>query len=315
MSKQAVIFYHANCWDGLTALAVALEALNLKYDKIEHYAVQYKKEFPVSFDYLKSKYVFVLDFCFESKTMETIALLVDKLVIIDHHETARSTLDSFINGDVVFDLNKSGALLTWEYFYGRDETYTEIPYVIRVMDAIDRWQFIVDENGDIQPKDNTLHGLVDFYMGLMTNEMTLDNVRRILGYSSMTSQVSTVTTVLNTGNEINHFMKSILNSALQNSYYITFGDKKVLCHEKIPSNGSVVSNLLGSKLGRHSESKIAGIYSIDRIKQEVFWSLRSVDDVNVLDIAHQYGGGGHPSAAGFKMSLTDFEALKISAKT
>jgi nanoRNase/pAp phosphatase (c-di-AMP/oligoRNAs hydrolase) len=63
--------------------------------------------------------VYMLDISWDRKTILDLRERAKDLLIIDHHATAEKELGGL--DFAIFDMNKSGAVLTWEYFFGRGD--------------------------------------------------------------------------------------------------------------------------------------------------------------------------------------------------
>ena len=87
-----------------------------KLSLLKFIEVQYNQPFPLDINSLtKDDFVYILDFSYDRETMDHVFEKVSKLVVIDHHETAKDNLNGASYAK--FDMAKSGALLAWEYFF------------------------------------------------------------------------------------------------------------------------------------------------------------------------------------------------------
>ena len=111
-TARPLVIYHANCWDGFCAAWVARKALG----EIEAVPAQYGTPPPD----VAGRVVYLLDFSYPRPIMEQILTTARRTVVLDHHKTAMEALDGLhqpeTGMDVWFDMNKSGARLTWEWF-------------------------------------------------------------------------------------------------------------------------------------------------------------------------------------------------------
>lgn len=124
-----VILYHANCFDGMHAAAVAYSALG---EAAEYHAVNYDA---VKTDFHNREIIF-LDVVYKAPDMQRLIDQGNRIVVIDHHhdnlkEVEHLKLDFFsIEGE-------SGASLAWEFFY----TGKEMPLAIQHAKDYDLWTF------------------------------------------------------------------------------------------------------------------------------------------------------------------------------
>jgi nanoRNase/pAp phosphatase (c-di-AMP/oligoRNAs hydrolase) len=107
--------YHKECLDGFGAAWAAQSVLPQGRKFIE---AQYNDKPPA----LKGEEVYILDFSYPRDVLISIAEEADFVTILDHHKTsANSLVDLPPNVSTVFDQEKSGAELAWEYFHPEEE--------------------------------------------------------------------------------------------------------------------------------------------------------------------------------------------------
>lgn len=133
------IFYHANCFDGFTSAYVAY----LKFGSGAQYIpVAHGEPYP-NISYTKEDEVYILDFAFDRQELLRIKEKVRFLQVIDHHKTAAEKLSDLTFCH--FDMNYSGALLTWNYFFPDDTP----PLLIKYISDRDLWQFVLPFSKEI----------------------------------------------------------------------------------------------------------------------------------------------------------------------
>ena len=91
----------------------ALAAYTVFKDRAIYKAVQYGQDFP-DFPFSKEDEVYIVDFSYSREVLESVNQHVGKLQVIDHHDTAMEQLQGLPYA--LFDMSKSGAELSWEYF-------------------------------------------------------------------------------------------------------------------------------------------------------------------------------------------------------
>ena len=104
------VIYHGNCFDGHTAAYVAWSYFR---DQAEYIGCQHGDLFPIQ-NLTRDDQVFILDFSFKREILLEVKEKVGDLRVIDHHKTAQEDLEGL--DFCIFDMNKSGALLTWDFF-------------------------------------------------------------------------------------------------------------------------------------------------------------------------------------------------------
>jgi len=123
-----LVLYHAGCTDGFTAAWAAWEVLG---DKAEYIHVQYGSDPPD----VEGRKVAIVDFSYPREQLQEMASKAEALVVLDHHKTAEAQLHGLDYAR--FDMDKSGAVLSWEFFHPGK---TVPPGVLYVQDR-DLWQW------------------------------------------------------------------------------------------------------------------------------------------------------------------------------
>lgn len=143
MKKRIVCLYHAECLDGFAAmLGVYTYALLNNYEFVRE-AVYYGYPIVELKTELKpTDTVFIVDFSFPIDCIRYLSTIVESVKIFDHHKGAFGifeqiaeyhALDQLKNIDFEFDLNRSGAKITW------DELHTHTPLWVEHVSDHDLW--------------------------------------------------------------------------------------------------------------------------------------------------------------------------------
>ena len=102
------VLYHANCDDGFGAAWAARKKLG---DAAVYVPVKYGDPLPPT---VTGERVYVVDFSYPRDVLETLADRC-KVVVLDHHKTAQEDLADLPFAE--FDMERSGAGMTWDYFF------------------------------------------------------------------------------------------------------------------------------------------------------------------------------------------------------
>jgi oligoribonuclease NrnB/cAMP/cGMP phosphodiesterase (DHH superfamily) len=219
----------------------------------------------------------MLDFSYKRPVILGMANKATEIIILDHHKTAEADLTRLPAGSkvkVIFDLNKSGARLAWEYFHP-DEP---VPLFVQIVEDRDLWRFALPGTREISavvfshPYDfNVWNGLSE----------ACDH-------------------------EFNQLVFE--GRAIERKHHRDIAELVAATKRRMTIGGSEVwvANLpytLTSDAGHlmcEGGEPFASCYW-DTPEGRTF-SLRSRDDgADVSEIAKLYGGGGHPHAAGFRL--------------
>ena len=278
MKKNPLVIYHANCNDGFGAAYAAWCALR---DFAEYLPMQYGDPVPD----VEGRNVFILDFSFPPEQMDQIHEAASMLVWRDHHKTAIEAAPSirFLQGhtageraldacfDVLLDVNKSGCLLAWEFFFPSKDA----PAMLKLIDDRDRWQF-------------KLKGSRELHAFLSSIPCDFEQWRHI-AQSDLNMIWAGGGAVLR-ANE--HTTNEMLKATTRR---ITLAGVDGLRANLPPCFASEAGNELAKQSGTF------GLTWYVTTDAKVACSLRSIGDFDVSAIAKQYDGGGHKNAAGFTL--------------
>ncbi len=298
------VLYHANCPDGFGAAFAAW--LRFGSDA-EYIPVSYGKELP---DMLTGEgtEVYVLDFSYPTRVIDDLVTSHGKVVVLDHHHTAKCELESMIeeyNADpylVRFDLNKSGAVMAWEYFHSAQS----VPEFFHYLQDRDLWIFKLPQSREVSmalrsyPYDfkkwSEISGIVtqgQIYElpGIMLDDLKKQGVhcRRL--------------TEQQVENMAKHCRFFEFRDCCDSSWSLKPTTVKP-CRTELgfivpAANASVFFSEVGEKLLElYPEAPFAAYYS-DRADGKRQWGLRSRPDFDCSVVAKAFGGGGHKQAAGF----------------
>ena len=223
--------------------------------------------------------------------MLKIAKEAKSVLIIDHHETAESQLKGIDkeadNIICVFDMNRSGAGLAWDYLF-EDKPR---PVLISHIEDRDLWRFEFNGTKEIHMHcDSYPISYEQFCVHMQTSIL---HMKHIGGYI-LNYQTKLVDDIVK-----NHFHARLTDEP--------FPSKAVYCSSK------KLTSDVGNKL-LESESPIRTVTNYVVIitqKQNgrYYYSLRSKGETNVAKIAERFGGGGHKNAAAFSSKLICHEMV------
>ena len=274
---MTICIYHGNCADGFGAAWVVRKALG---DSAVFHPGVYQNEPPLVAD----KDVLLVDFSYKRPVLLQMAESARSITILDHHKTAISDLVGLpSNVTAVFDVERSGARITWDHFFPND---SPPPLLLHIEDR-DLWRFALAKTREIQA--NVFSYPYDFQVW---DELMAANVEDLAKEGE----------------------------AIERKHFKDIAELLGVCTRRMIIGGYEVpiANLpytLTSDAG-HSLAKnepFAGCYW-DTPQGRVF-SLRSTDEgIDVSEIAKQYGGGGHRNASGFRMDYTAAQAFELQSR-
>lgn len=280
---RPLVIYHGNCPDGFTAAWVAAKALG----DVELYAASYNTEPP--YDLCPpSRAVYIVDFSYPRAMLEKLRegrrLGHGRVIVLDHHKTAEADLRGL--EDCVFDMNRSGAGITWDYFHSSKPR----PWIVDYVEDRDLWRFKLPDSEAV--------GLF-----IRSAPHTLED------WDAM-AQLS-VTEALAQANGCKRYLDHYVCDALRQAYVVDiqwadpdeWDDYKA---QRITKTACVnvsytgVSDVLNAALIAYPEAQMALGWHLAADGQ-LNCSLRSRPDFDCSVFARARKGGGHAQASGFRL--------------
>ena len=285
--KPDICIYHDPCDDGFASAFI----IWMKWgDSVEFRPTNYGLDIPDQD--IDGKNILIADFSFKSDILEEMGKRASSIVVLDHHKTAEEELKDFSsltnlncedfiqeeNVLVYFDMQRSGASLTWNFCFPNNE----MPDFFKYIEDRDLWNFKHDETKPFTAWLRSYKRSFDIWSELMHD------------YENETGNV------LDQGEAILRARNIQINNIAD-----TVTMKKVGKFENVPVVAcpyEFVSDVANELLNRYTYASFAGCY-VDAYGNRT-WSLRSSDDrEDVSEIAKSFGGGGHRNAAGFNVPL------------
>ena len=261
------VLYHAGCDDGFGAAY----AIWLKHgDEAEYIPVQHGQAFP---DVSPGEAVYVVDFSYSRDILQSVANRC-KLVVLDHHKTAMDDLAdlSFAH----FDMNKSGAVLAWEYFHPNEP----IPMLLRYVQDYDLWTKALPSTEENKAWRRSFDRTFERWQE-MDLVVARDHIWKTEGEAILRSE------------------KIHIQHRVAQAFEVTIDTHVVLA-----VNETQYFSEVAGELAKDTRYPFGACFFLrdDGLK---IWSLRSdrnLGDFDVSAVAKLRGGGGHRNAAGFKES-------------
>lgn len=276
---NTLCIYHGNCADGFGA-AWAYRKHN---PTAEFHAGVYQDDPPDC----TGRDVVIVDFSYKRPVMEKIIEQAKSVTVLDHHKTAQDDLEPLLESGAIkgmFDMEHSGAMLTWMWFHGDNPP----PPLLHYIEDRDLWRFRYPETRAIQAAVFSYPYNFAVWDDLMKAEC-LDTLE-------------------------------VEGRAIERKHHKDIAELVGVCKRRMTIGGYDVQvaslpYTLTSDAGllMAKGEPFAACYW-DTPDWRVF-SLRSDDDgIDVSEVAAKYGGGGHHNAAGFRVPLPETKALKYRGR-
>lgn len=273
--KKPIVIYHGNCADGFTAAWCFWRAYGDTYDY--HKGVYGEAPPDVS-----GREVFLVDFSYPRNVLLKMGESATKIIVLDHHASAMKDLNAIeqdaAEGDycpfeVVFDMNRSGAGIAWDYL----NPDVPRPTMVNHVEDRDLWRFALPNTKEIQTAVFSYEYNFQQWDDLMNADVTVQMNLIAQGQALYRKHMKDVKEL------------------------IAFGKHRM----DIGGHNVPVCNLpytMSSEAGHiMAEGEPFAACYMDTATHRVF-SLRSTDaGLDVAEVAKMYGGGGHRNAAGFKV--------------
>lgn len=282
-SKINFVVSHGCCSDGFmsaTIVKMYLQQQSVNIDDVTFYHAQYGSDFSKLPELMKDKYVVICDFSFTEQLFNSMIEATNgNILVLDHHKTAQENLHNVPKEYVTFDMNHSGAFLTWTYFFGFNNVPKAVLYV---------------EDNDIWTKKLPLTKEFTSYM--FSVDFNFEQ------YEKFFDDKYLVDTVFPTGSGM----------VIQNDSLLKIIGKKgipkfVELNDRYYFIACVGCYVLKSDLGNYllsvyKNSNLSMVFSHDQFTQSTTISYRSANDrSDCTEIAKTHNGGGHRNASGAKV--------------
>jgi oligoribonuclease NrnB/cAMP/cGMP phosphodiesterase (DHH superfamily) len=274
--------FHGNCFDGAGAAWVVRRAF---VGHVECWPGVYGEAPPD----VTGRDVILVDFSYKADVLRALVDRARSLLVLDHHESARDDLaflpaltrscrepfrwDQYVAGKAaaVFDMDRSGAGIAWDFFNPGEPR----PLLIDYIEDRDLWRFKL-------PNSRLVAAALSSY------PMDFDVWDRLFGEWSLTQFIQDGKTL-----ERKHWQDIRATLAITTRRMVIGGHDVPVANVPV----TIVSDAVG-ELAK-GERFAAGYY--DGPKGRGFSLRSSPEGLNVSEIAVKYGGGGHKNAAGFLM--------------
>jgi len=276
-TRKPLIIYHYPCLDGFTSAYIAWREFG--YEGAEYVPGSYSEQAEIPD--VDDRIVYILDFSYPADVMREIARRAETVIVLDHHKSAEADLLPLLEEGIIegeFDMDRSGAGMTWDFF-NVDEP--RIPFINYV------------EDRDIWRKE--LPDCEEINLAMFSYEYTFENWDTFCG---------SIDWLKDQGKAIHRKHMKDIHELIEQKMLLTIGG-----YENIPTVNA--NYFFGSDLAAIlAVDEPFGAYFWLNAKGEFCFGLRSnADDPKAADvslIATAYGGGGHKHAAGFRVdSLSD----------
>jgi len=278
-----LIVYHANCADGFTAAWAAWKALGGEENGTEFRPYYHDWDPPK--DAAEFNNIYILDFSFSAGALAGLAEQVkEKVVLLDHHKSAQADLQEVAedmppNLVIIFNMEKSGAMLAWEHFHPG----TPPPALVEYIQDRDLWRWELPQSEEISTVIQTLE--FEFHIWDRMHEL----LKEPMSFAATVGE----------GKAMQKYRDALIKRICAKPGFTRIEGHLVPC-VNAPNWQSEIGNALAK------DHYFAVMWFMNKSGNFIY-SLRSDKDradevADVSLIAKALGGGGHRHAAGFRAS-------------
>ena len=289
-AKPDICIYHAPCQDGFTAAWAVWKRWG---DEVAYHPGVHGEAPPD----VTGKHVLIVDFSYRRQVLQQMGAVAASITILDHHKSAQADLAPFVvealgeapvafvdEGlaglagpypiQAVFDMERSGAGLTWDLLHPGAPR----PLLIEYVEDRDLWRF-------------TLAGTREFTAELFSQpysfaewEIAAGDLEHAVGRDKRFAQGQAIT---------RKHDKDVAELLDQTARYMVIGGHRVPV-------ANLPYTMCSDGANRLAEGNPFAATYFDRADGARVFSLRSTEGgLDVSEIAFALGGGGHARAAGF----------------
>lgn len=295
MTDYNYVIFHKGCLDGFTGFFILHTTGKIAPNAQIFPDMPSAKNVPPN---IENKNVIIIDVAYKYEVLQQIMKMAKSVLFIDHHVTIRDdvleikkNLGSNKDLIVIYDEKKSGASLTWNYFYPK----RKMPLFVR---------YVEDNDIGAWKMKHTLNFIASLDVNY-SYALTPDNMKK---WKKLFDK-STVASLIKKGENYEQYTKTLLEYNSKKYSMLAFPSEKFYGehpdHFKYAGqykvavycgSGCPKTTLLGLELLKKTSCDfvIMWVYHIDR--KEYVLSMRS-KEADVGSICQLMGGGGHKLAA------------------
>jgi oligoribonuclease NrnB/cAMP/cGMP phosphodiesterase (DHH superfamily) len=265
-NKEVAILYHGGCPDGFGAAYAAWKKFG---DSADYIPVRYNEPIP---KHIEGMTVYMIDFCYPKETMDQLSALAQSVTVLDHHEGVREVVESMPSH--VYDAERSGASIAWNYFHPD----TALPTFLKYVQDADLFKMLPDD----------ARAIISYTYAQPWHFDTWDAfVRNVDDPAERAKMVER-------GSVYQEYFK-LLSHQLANS-------AELVLFEGYECYLAAAEKMFVTDVGDQLRTKRPPLALIARVGATgLRVSIRSDDSVNAAVLAQKYGGNGHPKSAAFSL--------------
>jgi len=281
-----IVLYHGSCPDGFGAAFSVWYYYKKTFglgraNKIEYIPCYHSIDMPSNdfFQRITDKNIVVTDFSYKIDILTKIIDCSKSFMIHDHHKTAQENLQTIPDHLKIFDMNRSGAVITWNYFFPE----MSVPKFLAYIQDRDLWT-------------NEYPDLLEFVAYFYELDYNFDLWETYLDEQNVSLAIEHGVQWLN-------YKDIIVNKAAARGTCILQKINNQYAIVVYNNSADFKSDIGNKSFHKFPLADFSVVFSYYMQTNETTFSLRSTKGrYDVSEIAKDHGGGGHRNASGLSMS-------------
>lgn len=277
------IIYHSPCPDGVTSAAIASNYLKNHGRRAKFHPTSYGSKPPSIPD---NSIVMFLDFAWNKVDLMDLIERSRMVIVLDHHKSHQQELFGIDHpkANIVFDMDKSGCGLTWEFFYPA----LQYPEMVKYVQDRDLWRFSHDETKPFASYLQSINSSIDEYSKLLIKMESRNGHYDVMMMADACYKLEC----------------SLVKRACKSAVMVRFVYNDGIYIVPAVNTGVYQSEVGHELLQLHPEARFSATFYRSS-HSDWRWGLRGRGDFDVSEVAKMFGGGGHHNAAGFEVKAVD----------
>lgn len=278
--QEPLIIHHVGCADGICGAMVLWFGLGRKGELLP---AQYGDDPPLD-RWIKDRDVWIVDFSYPRETLEKMHTLARSLRVFDHHKTAAENCTGL--DFCTFDESRSGAQIAFDEMLAAGALNSEPAPMVDLLGILvayvqdrDLWRWELPQSKEVSA------WLASWPRDLLTWVQMAARLAKA-GQPAIAAEGAAILR----NNDI------LVRAMTRNTEAVQWVPPEGPPWDVLLVNAPVLHSEVAAKVLEKNECAFVCVWR--RIKGKYVYNLRSTT-VDVSDVAKQYGGGGHPQAAGF----------------
>ncbi|MEO0797414.1 MAG: hypothetical protein AAFX93_19860 [Verrucomicrobiota bacterium] len=228
--------------------------------------------------------LYCIDFCPSREELLLLDETIGKVQVIDHHATTKEVCGDLTNL-VTCDTSRSACALAWQVFHCSNP-----PLILLFVEDRDLWRWQMEYSPEVNAWLSSLESFKD------KDLEGFNAVSRLTDWDRMRSE----------GSAILRSQESWVDFASQIADYRKFEERLA-----VVVNSPIFRSEIGSALlEKCPEADLALCWWEHNGIRHYSLRSRGADECDVGKIAENFGGGGHPQAAGFAVCVEETEVIE-----